>query len=239
MYGSGSTWTYNAVRKIAAAVHPGRPVVAGFVAEERDIPASAEPRAITIVKSHAGPATPVLAARAERILITVRDPRDAVASMTRHNNLSFDEALALTEASARICAALFHDRRTMRFRYEDGFVDNLGTLDRIAASFGGVLTAADHARIFAETRRPAVERFIADLPALDTSSYSAERDDLFDTVSHWHRHHAGRTGKVGRWRDELDEAQVEEIIARLGDWMAQSGYHAPWQPQVRVRTPNR
>jgi hypothetical protein len=38
-------------------------------------------------------------------------------------------------------------------------------------------------------------------------------------VTHWHTHHAGRTGEIGRWRQMLTEEQVLEVERLLGDWM--------------------
>ena len=45
-------------------------------------------------------------------------------------------------------------------------------------------------------------------------------------MSQWHRHHAGRSGEIGRWRRRLTAPQVVAIEQHLQDWMAAYGYPA-------------
>ena len=40
--------------------------------------------------------------------------------------------------------------------------------------------------------------------------------DLLDPQTHWHTHHAGRSGEIGRWRRELTQAQADAVIAACG-----------------------
>jgi len=76
------------------------------------------------------------------------------------------QAIERIEGSARACARFMLDTRAMLFRYEDGFINDPATLDRIARTLGRGLADGDRARIFAETRRPAIERHITGLHAL-------------------------------------------------------------------------
>jgi hypothetical protein len=39
--------------------------------------------------------------------------------------------------------------------------------------------------------------------------------DRLDPQTHWHTHHAGRTGEIGRWRRELSPAQADAVVERL------------------------
>jgi hypothetical protein len=41
--------------------------------------------------------------------------------------------------------------------------------------------------------------------------------DRLDPRTHWHTHHAGRSGEIGRWRHMLSAAQAAEVEAALGD----------------------
>jgi hypothetical protein len=111
----------------------------------------------------------VLSARATAILITIRDPRDAVASLMAHNRAPFDLALRATAATTRICGRFATDPRALLLRFEDRFFDDPQTIPRIAATLPGLLSDADRDRIFAETRRGAIDSFIAGLATLPTA----------------------------------------------------------------------
>jgi hypothetical protein len=226
MYGSASTWTFNVVQKLAAVLVPDRPVAPHFVNESL---ADLDPSAGTlVVKTHATPRDAELAARARAIIITIRDPRDALASLMAHNLVPFDIALNVIEASARICARYAKHERAILLRFDDRFFDDPATIERLAATFDGTLSEADKDRIFAETRREQIENFIANIEALPTAAtYFNEltgHDDTLDEVTGWHKHHAGRKGEDGRWRHELSPPQVAAIEWRLWKFMQRFGY---------------
>ena len=69
-----------------------------------------------------------------------------------------------------------------------------------------------------------MERFIAELPRQPGVLVHRPTGDMLDPTTHWHTHHAGRSGEVGRWKRTLTAEQVREIEARLGDWMAANFY---------------
>jgi hypothetical protein len=111
MYGSASTWTFNAVRQVAAAVMPDRPVTTLFVSDSvADVDAA---EGTVVVKTHATPAVNELAERASTIVITVRDPRDAVASLLAHNKAPFELAVRAIQATALMCARFATDPRAI------------------------------------------------------------------------------------------------------------------------------
>jgi hypothetical protein len=226
MYGSASTWTFNLVRELAATLIPDRPVVTRFVSDSiEDIDAVT---GTLVVKTHAAPAVAELDRRASTIIITIRDPRDAITSLMAHNKAPFDHALHVTNSTANMCARFAGDKRAVLLRYEDRFFDDPATLDRIAATFGVALPAADKARIFAGMRRDAIEKFIAGMDNLPTASSHFDeitnQQDMFDEVTAWHKHHAGRSGEVGRWRRELSQYQIITIERALRRWMLGFGY---------------
>ncbi len=225
MYASGSTWLYNAVRLVAARSLPTRAVWSGYVAVASDVPAR-DPAVLHLIKSHdtEEAAATLLEKRAGWIVVSLRDPRDAVASLMRHMRHDFSAALARVECSARFCAAYAVDPRAVMLRYEDGFVDDPATLDRIAALVGGVLPAEARDEIFATTRRAAIEALIAELPTRPATLHDARSGDMLDPATQWHAHHAGRTGAIGAWRNVLDAAQARRVLRRLGPCLAPWGY---------------
>ena len=226
MYGSASTWVFNAARKVAQALTPNRQILGPFVVAHRDLPPRTDDPHLIIIKSHETDeaAAAELHQHATGIWISIRDPRDCVTSLLSYHGLSFAAALDWVERSARFCARFTDDPRAILFRYESGFVDDPETLATIAAGFGGVLPPADRHRIFAETRRSVIDAFIAQLETLPTV-VRPKPDALVDRVTQWHDHHANRTGKIGRWRDALTLAEAAAVEQRLEDWMKAFDYH--------------
>jgi hypothetical protein len=249
-HGSGSTWVFNAVRKVALAQAPGRTLREVYVVSHADLgradlgraglghadvghaglvglddPAVAENAPLLIVKSHATDeaAAAELSQHARVIWLSIRDPRDCVASLMQYHAVAFDAALSHVESDVRFCGRFTTHPRARVLRYEAGFIDAPATLDHIAAGFGGVLDPDDRARIFAETRRPAIEAFIAQLDQLPTAVRPSP-GNLVDTVTQWHNHHANRTGEVGRWRHSLTQPQAAAVELRLGNCMNSLGY---------------
>jgi hypothetical protein len=228
MYGSASTWTFNVVLKLATALNPEHPVTSQFVGST--LPDFGENGGPVVVKTHATGIADELSRRAEAIVITIRDPRDAVASLMTHLELPFDFALGLIEATALTCARFATDPRAVLLKFEDRFYDRPETIDRLAALLPGTLTDDARIRIFLNSRREFVELFIAGLENLPTFRTELNqvtgRQLMFDQVTQWHKHHSGRKAEVGRWRRELSGLQVARIEARLRGWMESYGYLA-------------
>jgi hypothetical protein len=226
MYASGSTWLFNALLKVAAAIAPDLPRASRFVASQGDVGVLRGERRLLLVKSHETdePAAARLLAEADLVFISIRDPRDGVASVMDYQKRDFAMGLDLTEKAARLCQRLVADKRSLLLRYEAGFVDDPTTLDRLAARLGRALPPGERARIFAETRRPAVERFIAGMDKLPGVLWHPPTGDRLDPVTHWHSHHANRTGEIGRWRRVLTAEQARAVNERMADWMTAFTY---------------
>jgi sulfotransferase family protein len=236
MYASGSTWVFNAAMKICAAVSPEVPVVGCYVTTLADLDLTEQQQRLGIVKTHNADdeATNALQRPADAILMSVRDPRDCVTSLMLYQRYRVPQALEMIERSAQACARFAADPRAVLLRYEDGFIDDPATLDKIAASIGGPLANSDRARIFAELCRPAIERHIAALHTLPTALRHAASGDVVDLATQWHSHHANRSGEVGRWRHMLTLAEVAVIEQRLRDWMAAFDYPMEVVPYTRA-----
>jgi hypothetical protein len=137
MFSSASTWTFNVVHEIALAVAPEQPPVPVFLDVSDTLPDCDGASGTLIVKTHGTEIARELGRRAEAVIITIRDPRDAVVSLMRHNRVPFDIALRMTEVSARTCSHFRTHRRSVLLRFEDRFFDDPGTVDRIAAVLPG------------------------------------------------------------------------------------------------------
>ena len=224
MFASGSTWLYNVALAVANQLEPKRRVQGRFVFDMRDAGGLDAPGIQHVVKAHqARHGIAEIASRAEAILVTLRDPRDAVVSLMQYQNFSFYRALLNVGYAAEACVRLAASPRAVTLHYETGFVDDPATIDGVAGHLGGVLPRSCRDEIFGMTRRPAVEAFISELERRPTTI--TDRDgDVYDLASQWHRHHAGRTGECGRWRRMLYPAQVQGVQTTLRDWMECFGY---------------
>jgi hypothetical protein len=113
-------------------------------------------------------------------------------------------------------------------RFEDRFFEDPRTIERIAAMFPAELPHGAAMRIFDELQRDAVDAFIGNLEALPTTESGLDEVtgqwDTYDDVTGWHKHHAGRTAEVGRWRRELTDLQAQTIQNHMQHWMERFGY---------------
>ena len=227
MFSSASTWTFNVMRQIAMALSPDGAPRAQFLDFDDPLPSFDEAPGIVIVKTHGSGVARELGRRAEGIVITLRDPRDAVVSLMQSNKLPFDIALRMTEVSAWTCIPFMKHPRSVLFRFEDRFFEDPATIGRVAALFPGMLPQNEHVRIFAALRRDAVDAFIADRERNPTtqSAFNAVtgRQDIVNVVTGWHKHHAGRKGEVGRWHRDLSDIQMRAIEHRMRPWMERVG----------------
>lgn len=238
MQASASTWIYNAALKIAPILVPDMPTKGQWVPYHGKLAFLDDPGLHHIVKSHGvdAPTEAELGRRAASIIISIRDPRDAIASLMLYQSVNFKHALMEVERAAITCAGFVRDPRALVLRYEARFTEDPATIDRIAGVFGRALPRPDRDRIFEGSRRENVEKLIRNLEQLP----SAERDgeDIYDSNTQWHKMHAGRTGEVGKWRRTLSEGQIARIEARLFDWMRSFDYTPTRPPGLVARLMN-
>jgi hypothetical protein len=237
MFSSASTWTFNVVQQVAAGVWPGGAPRSLFLDFDDGLPPLDDS---LIVKTHGSVVARELGQLAAGIVITLRDPRDAVVSLMTSNKLPFEIALRMTEVSAMTCVPFVRHPRALVFRFEDRFFEDPVTVERIAALFPETLPVAECARIFAALRREAVDAFIAEIDGKPTTQggFNAVigQHDVFNVATGWHKHHAGRKGEVGRWHRDLSDAQVQAIEQRLRPLMERMGYDLPasWGAAYRL-----
>ena len=226
VYASGSTWAYNVMRAVAAVGYPARVRTSRFANTVADLAGIEDGEALHVVKTHDLPAAAatVLLDHSPRLVLSVRDPRDAVTSLMRYQNYPFEQAGQVIARSARFVRHLAEIvPGALVLRYEDGFTDDVATVARIAEALGIAITGGAAEAMFTAHSRAAVERFIARLP--DSGEARANGPaDYYDPATQWHRHHVGRDGEVGRWRRMLMPGQPGAIEADCGDYMDRFGY---------------
>jgi len=214
LYASASTWVFNAAREAAG---PGART--HFSSGQLNVAAFA-PGVTHIVKTHEvddRATADALKTWADRIIVTIRDPRDAVASLMQYHGHEFERALAHVNSAFRLCAVMAADQRSLVLPYETKFFEAPETISTLAAHCGLALASGQAGRVFDGLRREAVESHIASLPTLPGVLMDRNSGDMLDPKTHWHTHHKGRTGEIGRWKTILSPAQMQAVQARLRD----------------------
>jgi hypothetical protein len=220
MYASASTWLFNVVRQILEVAQQNAVHTAFISGKESDL-VLGPPGIVTIIKSHEidNEARILDVARQSRkILITIRDPRDAVTSLIEAHKYDFDRALNYVEQSASLCKSFAKDRRAKLFQYETAFAANPNTVLVVAAHLGYSLEKAAARSIYASLSRAEVEKHINKLPGLPGILKDKVSGDLLDAKTQWHSHHGGRDGEIGKWKRKLTPKQAESVVSRLGSF---------------------
>ncbi|HEY8696139.1 MAG TPA: sulfotransferase domain-containing protein [Rhizomicrobium sp.] len=225
---SGSTWLYNAVIQIleAGRARSGkRRSLAAFYAEDlRMFPANAEFAGQLAVKTHIPSASLQFLARFVRakIFITVREPRDAIASLMQRFDHEFANCLAEVAAGAERIIELSKAPNVLILRYEDGFYDRPEGVSQVAAHLGARISAATRDRIFRSLTREEVKRKIDALERKGVFGRSPD-PDRFDPKTHWHPGHVG-DGTIGKFETVLSAKQRSAVLAALQDYCRTFGY---------------
>ncbi len=215
LHGSASTWVFNVARELMVEALGDAAVLACFGGVGNEVVGE---RAVLgrhlVTKMHGTPNVDVFAYLTDaRVLISVRDPRDAVASLVHRFGSEFEpcaRAIAQDCRYALLCAEAGHPV----LRYEDGFFEQPATVARIAGHLGLTVSGAAVARIFSAYRTEAVRAFAATVPSLPPERLASNGPDLqFDRVTQIHRTHIG-DGRVGKWRERFSPEQ-RALLARL------------------------
>ncbi len=213
VHGSASTWVFNVARELLIEAFGESEVSAGYAETVAGLPAAA---ARMVIKSHHGSAAldEWLAQARAKILLSVRDPRDAAVSMAQRFHAKLEQTVGgVLQDSSR--AARLAGRADLLVRYEDGFFDDFSTVARIAAVLGVAVDEAAARRIFARYRTAEVRRFAAHLAELGPERLVRTAATTVDRVTNIHSTQIG-DGRVGKWRDLAPGTQAELTRAFAG-----------------------
>lgn len=212
---SGSTWLFNVVMELFKAA--GRRDVAAFYADNfKMFPPEAEKAGVLIVKCHEPSHSLRFLCRFldATVFVTVREPRDSLASLRQRFGHHFETSLGEIARQAPIVAELARD--AVVFRYEDGFCDRPQSVTRIAAALGLRIGRKAQARIFASLSPDSVKAKIEVLKRMGKFGRRPSPDD-FDPTTHWHPGHVG-DGRIGKFDGLLSEDEQKRILAATKDY---------------------
>jgi len=223
LHGSASTWVFNVVRELLVDAAGEAGVLAVYVDQASEMPdGAARAGRHVVLKSHQGsPGLDALLAEQHAvILLSVRDPRDAVLSMVQR----FDEKFAnAAHALARDCARVIRlaEEGHPVLRYEDRFFADPATLARLAVQLGLAPEAAAREAIFARYTTQAVREFTRLVPDLPPDRLARDERVVFDRLTQIHHTHIG-DARSGKWRELPGNLPAEltrffaPVLERLG-----------------------
>ena len=234
LFGSGSTWAFNVATELmrmtsGCQVHP-------LYADDLDLRAH---EAIShadcfVLKSHLPQASVRNLVRPELpIIMTVRDPRDAVVSVMARFRKDFPSALDQIELSASHLTYLRERSQPLVLRYEEGFTNERG-VSAIALLLGVSLSPGEKTRIAHALSAPAIARRVESL--LSSGAFNGGNPATeWEPATHWHPHHVG-DGIVGKFRDRLSGSEIHKVLYRTETFCRAFGYELPAVAQIPSRS---
>lgn len=219
---SGSTWLFNAVQDLLALEGPVRSSYRDFI--DAGIEAEYAADAHNIIKCHQpdGALRRLITLFDLPVFLTIRDPRDCVASLLSQFHYDFDFALHTIVSSAHETLALLEVCTPLILRYEARGARSLQTLSTIAKCLG-VSAGRDRLReIHTRLSTRAVKQFIGNL---ETSGVFDHRPPALQVhpATQWHPNHIG-SGRVGKHARELTPEQSAKVLYCTRAFSARFGY---------------
>lgn len=239
---SGSTWLYNAAIQLCEAkvrtARGVRPRIFPFYAETvEQFPPGSERAGLLVVKTHIPSESLVYLTRFARgtVLLSVREPRDSVASLMQRFGHQFEPCVKELAAGAVRIVQLAHVARPLVLRYEDRFFERPQTVARLARRLGVTIARPAAERIFNALTAENVRKRIRGLTSRGV--FGARPDpDRFDPRTHWHPGHIG-DGKIGKYAEVLSPRMQGTVLEALHEYCLTFGYETALDEPRRGRKP--
>jgi Sulfotransferase domain len=209
---SASTWVYNVIKSILKK--RGIAYDAYMSETMGDVKKHFAKRARTHVwKAHnlEMPLLRMIELTAAPLIISVRDPRDAAASLvTRFGANPVEAVQQITRSIASVFSAVASVPKALVFEYELGFPERAETVRQIADLMNIALTPEELDEIRAEFSIEKVREFTAKLDALPSDRLLKRGQDTMDTESHFHRTHVSDAA-IGKWKKVYAEGMHADL----------------------------
>lgn len=227
LHASASTWVFNVVRELMVAALGRADVAAGFATTADDVTgAGVAPGMHRVVKTHGWPDLPAFARQhGAAVLVSVRDPRDAVLSLMQRFGDSLPVSANGIGHDCR-CAHACADARYPVLRYEERFFADRASVSRIAAELGLAVPPARMDRIFRAWTTEAVQAMSGGVTALPPERKRALGPNGAidaETLVTWRHIGDARTGK---WREAFDRDVAGALTRHFFPFLLRFGYPA-------------
>jgi hypothetical protein len=158
------------------------------------------------------------------VLITIREPRDAIASLMNRFGHTFETSLNEVSRGGERLIELSQTGRPLVLRYERNFISRPDTVERLCKKLRLVLSRDFVSQIVDSLKVENVERKIA---ALEKKGVFGVRPDpdRFDAKTHWHPGHIGNR-QIGKYADVLSTQMQQRVLCAMANYCAKFGYPA-------------
>lgn len=225
--GSASTWAFNVVREVMETAIGAAAVAPCFANTPGDLAAAGACGAACVVcKTHGVAGLDRLARQdGARVIVTIRDPRDAVLSLMQRFGDSLPVSASGIGQDCR-CAHACADAPYPVLRYEDRFFADRASIPGIAAQLGLALPPERMDRIFRAWSTDAVQAMSEGVTALPPERRRALGPNGAidaETLVTWRHIGDARTGK---WREAFDSDVAGALTRHFFPFLLRFGYPA-------------
>ncbi len=218
LFSSASTWLFNVVAKVLSGfqLDPKFSVLQFYADSVDDFPDAQN--VCLVAKCHTPKYSLLLLPTLcdAHVIITVRDPRDAVVSLVDRFGLPYERALKRVRKSAGAITKLAKNSRPLILRYEDKFFSDHGSISMISRHIGVDVSNHNCELIFDLLRSEAVKQQISAMQEAGVFGTDSGPDS-FDVVTHWHPGHVG-DGSTGKYLDRLPLERQAEILIETKEY---------------------
>ncbi len=220
LYSSGSTWVFNGVKALWDKSGAAVPLASGYFDNlpsdwlEHKLRLGSQ----VVIKSHRPNDVIVDAAMAGApVILTVRDPRDAAASLMARFEYDAERAISLVFLSAVRLMRLLNASSLLLLRYDDGFIASKGTIRKIASFLGIEADPRTIDAIESELAFDSVRSLIRAKFGSEPIS-GIEARETVDQETQWHPRHLG-DGRIRKFEEILAPGDIERLKwAAPGFW---------------------
>jgi hypothetical protein len=224
MRGSASTYVFNVVRILIGSIVGPQNLILGMPLGAPNILNLWEKNRHALIKAHSLSVdlrALIWFAHAP-IIVSLRDPRDAVVSIMQRFNATFSHALKQIEHDCRtICD--YMPEANLCLYYEKGYHRDPLMPKILASKIGVVINDTVSASIHKQYDTESMRKFAAAIETLPQKRLKRADTDVFDQITHIHSGHIG-DGRTGKWRETLNPSQQVRLQATLRPFMATLGY---------------
>ena len=228
---SGSTWSYNVCQALGRLLAARRREPFGnayMTHDELDMCLNTEGpnlRGPTVIKAHTitQPALDWITSGKAKAICTYRDPRDCVVSM---KTFFGGEIAATTRQIADSFDYLrFYQKagNTLFVRYEQMMADPLGQIEQIARHLNIDADQATLRQIEYANNIQSSKKICDDLKRRPEDKVERSGTHRVDPATSLHDNHIFNA-KIGRWREELTDAQATSLSEFFHPWLVSLGY---------------
>lgn len=229
LFSSGSTWAFNALAELLRRTpkngQANKRTVVQFFTDELDMfPDDIEAADALVIKTHCPDKALQVYRRVTHAptILAVREPRDAVASLMRRFEHSFQDACRKVTKSATHLLTLSHVGAPFLLRFEERFFDSEETIKALAAFVGLQPSSAVVHSIANSLTRESVRAKIEELHRTGVFNPEAGTEQ-FEPETHWHPGHVGEA-VVGCHAEVLSVEQQIEVLTATEAYCSGFGY---------------